>query len=52
MRLDTPEVPVTLVGRVVPDHPGEVVVWGADGETYEPPRRGWDQTRDSGERRS
>ncbi len=52
VRLDTPEVPVTLVGRVVPDHPGEVVVWGADGEAYEPPRRGWDQTRDSGERRS
>lgn len=51
-RLDTPEVPVTLVGRVVADHPGEVVVWGEDGAAYEPPRRGWDQTRDSGERRS
>ncbi len=50
--LDTPEVPVTLVGRVVTEHPGEVVVWGPDGEPYEPPRRGWDQTRDSGERRS
>lgn len=52
VRLDTPEVPVTLIGRVVPDHPGEVVVWGEDGEAYEPPRRGWDQTRDSGERRA
>ncbi len=52
VRLDTLEVPVTLIGRVVPDHMGEVVVWGADGEAYEPPRRGWDQTRDSGERRT
>ena len=52
VRLDTPEVPVTLVGRVVADHPGEVIVWGEDGAAYEPPRRGWDQTRDSGERRS
>lgn len=50
--LDTPEAPVTLIGRVVPDHPGEVIVWGEDGEAYEPPRRGWDQTRDSGERRA
>ncbi|RJP31198.1 MAG: thiamine-phosphate kinase [Phycisphaerales bacterium] len=52
VRLDTPEVPVTLIGRVVPDHPGEVIVWGEGGEVYEPPRRGWDQTRDSGERRT
>lgn len=52
VRLDTPEVPVTLIGRVIADHPGEVIVWGPDGEAYEPPRRGWDQTRDSGERRS
>ncbi|MSQ29760.1 MAG: thiamine-phosphate kinase [Dehalococcoidia bacterium] len=52
VRLDTPEVPVTLVGRVVADHRGEVIVWGEDGEVYEPPRRGWDQARDSGERRS
>lgn len=52
LRLDTPQVPVTLIGRVVADHPGEVVVWGEDGEAYEPPRRGWDQTRDSGERRA
>lgn len=50
--LDTPEVPVTLIGRVVTDHAGEVIVWGEDGEAYEPPRRGWDQTRDSGERRT
>ena len=52
VRLDTPEAPVTLVGRVVADHLGEVIVWGEDGEASEPPRRGWDQTRDSGERRS
>lgn len=44
-RLDTSEVPVTLVGRVVEEHPGEVIVWTDDGEPYEPPSRGWDQLR-------
>ncbi|MDA0814951.1 MAG: thiamine-phosphate kinase [Chloroflexi bacterium] len=43
-RVDT-GVPVTLIGRVVEDHPGEVIVWAADGQEYEPPRRGWDQLR-------
>lgn len=37
--------PVSLVGRVVEDHPGEVIVWTDDGEPYEPTRRGWDQLR-------
>ncbi|MGE3856049.1 MAG: thiamine-phosphate kinase [Dehalococcoidia bacterium] len=49
MALDTPTLPVTLIGRVVAEHPGEVVAWAEDGTRYEPPRRGWDQTRDSGE---
>jgi len=49
MALDTPELPVTLIGRVVAEHPGEVVAWAEDGARYEPPSRGWDQTRDSGE---
>lgn len=43
-RADT-GVPVTLIGRVVQEHPGEVIVWAEDGEEYEPPRRGWDQLR-------
>ncbi|MDA0301694.1 MAG: thiamine-phosphate kinase [Chloroflexi bacterium] len=38
-------VPVTLIGRVVSEHPGEVIVWAENGEAYEPPRRGWDQLR-------
>jgi len=46
--LDTPDVPVTLIGRCVEEHPGEVVVWLADGQPYEPPRRGYDQARDRG----
>ena len=47
-RLDTPAVPLTLIGRVVAEHPGEVVVWLADGQPYEPPRRGFDHARDRG----
>ncbi len=43
-RADT-SVPVTLIGRVVDEHPGEVIVWDEDGQEYEPPRRGWDQLR-------
>ncbi len=42
-RLDRPELPVTLIGHVVADHPGEVVVWDEDGEAYLPPVTGWDQ---------
>ena len=49
MALDSAALPVTLIGRVVADHPGEVVAWAEDGTRYEPPSRGWDQTRDSGE---
>lgn len=44
-RLDTPDVPVTLIGRVVAEHPGEVIAWDDDGQVYEPPSRGWDQLR-------
>jgi len=47
-RLDqaaTGGTPVSLVGRVVADHPGEVIVVGDDGRPYEPTRRGWDQLR-------
>ena len=43
--LDTPALPVTLIGRVVAAHPGEVIAWAANGERYEPPSRGWDQAR-------
>lgn len=50
--LDGPETPVTLIGRVVAAHPGEVIAWSEDGEAYEPPRRGWDQARTSGERQA
>ena len=50
MALDTPELAVTLIGRVVAEHPGEVIAWAEDGAVYEPPRRGWDQTRNTGER--
>lgn len=38
-------VPVTLIGRVVEAHPGQVLVWTEDNEAYEPPSRGWDQLR-------
>lgn len=38
-------VPISLIGRVVEEHPGEVIVWTDDGDTYEPPQRGWDQLR-------
>ncbi len=44
-RLDDPVLPVTLIGRVVADHPGEVVAWDDDGQVYEPPSRGWDQLK-------
>ncbi len=46
-RLDhstTGGTPVSLIGHVVADHPGEVVVFDEDGP-YEPTRRGWDQLR-------
>ncbi len=43
--LETPALPVTLIGRVVADHPGEVVIWTDDGQPYHPPTAGWDQVR-------
>ena len=43
--LETADLPVTLIGRVVAEHPGEVIAWAADGARYDPPSRGWDQTR-------
>ncbi len=48
--LSTPAVPVRLIGRVTAQHPGEVIARDAEGGIYEPPRRGWDQARASGER--
>ena len=47
--LETADLSVTMIGRVVADHPGEVIAWAEDGARYEPPSRGWDQARDSGE---
>ncbi len=46
--LETADLPVTLIGRVVVDHPGEVLAWSEDGSSYEPPRRGWDQLSGGG----
>ncbi len=43
--LDRSDLPVTLIGRVVANHPGEVIVLTEDGATYEPPSRGWDQLK-------
>jgi thiamine-monophosphate kinase len=48
--LDTPELPVTLIGRVVAEHPGELIIWTEDGDEYRPPTAGWDQLRSRGER--
>ena len=49
VRLESRDLPVTLIGRVVAEHPGEVIAWAEDGSVYEPPRRGWDQTRHRGD---
>ena len=46
--LGSPEVPVTVIGRVVAGHPGETVARDAQGAAYEPPRRGWDQLAEDG----
>jgi thiamine-monophosphate kinase len=43
--LDTPEVPVTLIGRVVAAHPGDAWALDATGARYVPTRAGWDQLR-------
>ncbi|MXZ46764.1 MAG: thiamine-phosphate kinase [Chloroflexi bacterium] len=39
------EAPVTTIGRVVAEYPGEVVVLGSDGRPLEQPSGGWDQLR-------
>jgi thiamine-monophosphate kinase len=43
--LATGDVPVTMVGRVVAEHPGEAWAIAEDGTRYEPPTAGWDQLR-------
>ncbi len=43
--LSTPELSVTVIGRVVADHPGEAWAIASDGNRYEPPSAGWDQLR-------
>ena len=43
--LSTPELPVTVIGRVVADHPGEAWAVASDGRRYQPPSAGWDQLR-------
>lgn len=48
--LATSEVPVTVIGTITDEHPGDVIALDAEGGAYEPPLRGWDQTRASGER--
>ena len=39
------EAPPTTIGRVVAEHPGEVVVLDGDGRRLVQPRGGWDQLR-------
>ncbi|MYE33198.1 MAG: thiamine-phosphate kinase [Chloroflexi bacterium] len=39
------DTPLTTIGRVVEEHPGEVVVFGSDGRPMEQPSGGWDQLR-------
>ncbi len=48
--LATESLPVTVIGRVVVDHPGEAWAIAQDGARYRPPSAGWDQLR-SGEAR-
>lgn len=42
--IDSLGTPLTHIGRVVADHPGQALVIRADGRTYEPPP-GWNQMR-------
>lgn len=44
--LGTPTLPVTVIGRVVASHAGEVRALDAHGQPYTPPVRGWDQLHD------
>ena len=48
--LSSSEVPVTVIGRVVAEHPGETVARDAQGTVYEAPQRGWDQLAGDGAR--
>jgi hypothetical protein len=41
--LATAGLPVTVIGRVVAEHPGTTVARDIEGKPYAPPRRGWDQ---------
>lgn len=43
--LATPELAVGVIGHVVAEHAGEVVVRDASGRRYDPPSPGWDQLR-------
>lgn len=43
LALDTTGLPVTVIGRVVGEHPGTTVARDIEGKPYAPPRRGWDQ---------
>jgi thiamine-monophosphate kinase len=47
--LDRADLPVTLIGHVVADHPGEVVVWTDEGDAYEPASAGWDHLATRGQ---
>lgn len=42
--MESLEAPLTFIGRVVRDHPGQALAMRADGRVYEPPP-GWDQIR-------
>ena len=43
--LNTMELPVTLIGKIVSQHPGQVKIYDSAGKEYEPPQRGWDHLR-------
>ena len=43
--LATGDLPVTVIGRVVAEHPREAWAIAEDGARYEPPTAGWDQLR-------
>ena len=48
--LSSSEVPVTVIGHVVSEHPGETVARDAQRAVYEAPQRGWDQLARDGAR--
>lgn len=43
--ISTSTLPVTAIGRVVAEHPGETWAFNAEGKRYEPPSTGWDHLR-------